>query len=75
MTFELMLLAQRRQHGHSDQAACFQIKAGPLPHITSGVFCNVVLHGQGESGGVAKGVGDKLFTHYLLAGERPASKS
>ena len=68
MTFELMLLAQRCEHRYRDQAARFQIKPWPLPYITPGIARDVVLYGQREVCGIAKGIGDKVFTHDLLAG-------
>ena len=68
MAFKLMLLAHCSQHGHRDQAAGFQIQPWTLPHVTPSILSDVVLHGQGERRRIAERIGNKIFTHDLLAG-------
>ena len=68
MRFEFMLLAERREHGHGDQASRLELQARPLPDIAPGFGGDVFLDRTGEIGGVGESIGYKIFAHHLLAG-------
>ena len=67
MALELMLLAQRGEKGHGDQAARLHVQPRPLPHIAPGIAGDELLDGLGERCGIAKGIGHKVLAHDLLA--------
>ena len=67
MAFELVLFAQRGQHGHRDQAACFQVQAWPLPGVAPGVAGDVLLYWLGKRRGSAQRFGNKVVSHDALA--------
>jgi hypothetical protein len=73
MALELVLLAQRDEHGHGDQAAGFQVQARTLPDVAPGVARDVLLDGRGELGGAAKARATKSSPITCLRVARPLS--
>ena len=74
MAFQFILFAQRGEHGHSDQAAGFQVQPRALPHIAPSGAGNVLLNGRGEGRGVGEGGLDKGLAHDLGARGEPLVK-
>ena len=68
VALQLVLLSQRREHGHRDQAAGFQVQPRSLPHVAPGVAGDVLLDRRGEFGDAAKCTRHKILAHDLLAG-------
>jgi hypothetical protein len=67
VALELILLAQRGEHRHGDEAARLQVEHVTLPDVTPGFACDVLLDRLGKRCHVAQRIGHKGFAHDLLA--------
>ena len=72
MALEFVLLAQRGEHGHGNEAAGLAVQAVAMPHVAPGGAGNVVLDGLGERRGAAQRAVHKFIAHDLAARGQPA---